>query len=80
MDEITFYSFRHYGCKQKKQIFITINCKNKTYKTNDKDKTKFERATYGFSAYELKDYNELQDLLRCLNIKGFKKEEFNHYE
>lgn len=79
MDEITFYSFRHCGGKQKKQIFITINCENKSYKTNE-DETKFYRCVYGFSVYELKDYDELKKLERWLNFNGFKKGEFDDFE
>lgn len=73
MDEVTFYSYRYNGGGNNKQIFITINCKNKTFKTNKND-TKFIHCKYGFSNYELKDYSELQNLERCLRYKGFKEE------
>lgn len=74
MDEVTFYSYRYCGGGNKKQIFITINCKNKTFKTN-KNETKFNHSKYGFSNYELKEYSELEDLERCLKYQGFKEEE-----
>lgn len=73
MDEVTFYSYRYNGGGTKKQIYITINCKNKSFITN-KNESKYSTSKYGFSNYELKDYSELQKLEVCLRYQGFKEE------
>lgn len=73
MDEVTFYSYRYNGGGTKKQIYITINCKNKSFRTN-KNESKYSTSKYGFSNFELKDYSELQELERYLKYKGFKEE------
>lgn len=70
MDEVTFYSYRYNG-GTKKQIYITINCKNKSFRTNESG---YSTLKYGFSVFELKDYSELQELERCLKYEGFKEE------
>ena len=73
MDEVTFYSYRYNGGGTKKQIYITINCKNKSFITN-KNGSKYSTSKYGFSNFELKDYSELQELDRYLKYKEFKEE------
>ena len=73
MDEVTFYSYRYNGYGTKKQIYITINCKNKSFITNANE-SKYNTSKYGFSNFELKDYSELQELERCLKYGGFKEE------
>ena len=73
MDEVTFYSYRYNGGGTKKQLYITINCKNKSFRTN-KNESKYSTSKYGFSNFELKDYSELQELERYLKYKGFKEE------
>ena len=73
MDEVTFYSYRYNGGGTKKQIYITINCKNKSFITN-KNESKYSTSKYGSSNYELKDYSELQKLEGCLRYQGFKEE------
>lgn len=73
MDEVTFYSYRYNGGGTKKQIYITINCKNKSFIIN-KNESKYSTSKYGFSIYELKDYSELQKLEGCLKYQGFKEE------
>lgn len=74
MDEITFYSYRYIGGGKKAQVFITIYCRQKLFKTNT-NQGKMKHSKFGFSCFELKDYSELQDLERCLRKKGFKQEE-----
>lgn len=74
MDEITLYSYRYIGGGQNEQVFITINCKEKSFKTNI-NQGKYKHSKLGFSCYELKDYSEFQDLERCLKYKGFKQKE-----
>ena len=56
MDEVTFYSYRYNGGGTKKQIYITINCKNKSFRTNENE-SGYSTLKYGFSNYELKDYS-----------------------
>lgn len=73
MDKITFYSYMYKGTGKKKQIYITIHCKNKTFKTNENERG-YTTSKYGFSNFELKDYLELQELKRCLKYQGFKEE------
>ena len=73
MDEVTFYSYRYNGGGTKKQIYITINCKNKSFRTNENE-SGYSTSKYGFSNFELKDYSELQELERCLKYEGFKEE------
>lgn len=73
MDEITLYSYRYKGGGQNEQVFITINCKEKSFQTNVNQR-KMKHSKNGFSCFELKDYSELQDLERCLRKKGFKEE------
>lgn len=73
MDEVTFYAYRYNGGGTKKQIYITINCKNKSFRTNENE-SGYSTLKYGFSNYELKDYSELQELERCLRYQGFKEE------
>lgn len=71
MDRITLYSYRYRG-QDRKQIYITIDCKNKTFETNI-NQVKGSSCRYGFSCYELKDYSELENLLRCLKRKSFRE-------
>lgn len=47
MNEITFYAFRERGANRKEQIFITIDCKNKTFATN-KNQRKWRKSRYRF--------------------------------
>lgn len=74
MDEVTLYSYKYIGGGQKEQVFITINCKEKSYKTNI-NQEKYKHSKFGFSCYELKDYSEFLDLERCLRKKRFKQKE-----
>ena len=79
MDKITLYAYRYRGGPDKEQIYITIDCKNKEFETNIYQ-NESSSCKYGFSSYELKDYSELEDLLRCLEYKGFnqtKRRSFN---
>lgn len=74
INEITLYSYRYIGGGKNEQVFITINCKNKTFETNiNQGKMKHRRC--GFSCFELKNYSEFQELKRCLKYKGFKEKE-----
>ena len=73
MDEITLYSYRYIGGGQKEQVLITINCKQKSFKTNI-NQGNMKHNLFGFSCFELKDYSEFQDLERCLVKKRFKEE------
>lgn len=74
MDEITLYSYRYIGGGQKEQVFITINCKEKLFKTNI-NQGKMKHSKLGFSCFELKDYSEFQELERFLKARNFKQEE-----
>lgn len=74
MDEITLYSYRYIGREQNEQVFITINCKEKSYKTNI-NQGKIKHSKLGFSCFELKDYSELQELERFLKVRNLKQEE-----
>lgn len=76
MNEITFYAYTHHKLRRKEQIFITIDCKNKSFKTN-KEQNGSIHSRYGFSCIELKNYGELKHLEQCLIYKGFKCEKLD---
>ena len=65
-DDITFY-VRYCNC----QYHCVIHCSNKTFSTDLENKTSKTITRGGFSCYELKNIEELKNLVRCLRHKGF---------
>ncbi|MCI9434758.1 MAG: hypothetical protein HFI86_05770 [Bacilli bacterium] len=65
-DTIIFYA-RYDG----KQYHCVIHCSSKTFSTDLENRTSRSILRGGFSSYELKDFNELKDVVRCLRYKDF---------
>ena len=75
MTKLTFY-VRSY----KEQCHCTIDCSNKTFSTDLEailyHTTNRRKLKAGFSCYELKNIDELKNLVRCLRMRGFKEEDY----
>lgn len=67
-DTITFYARSEYSGKQ---YHCVIHCSRKTFSTDLENRTTRSILRGGFSSYELKDFYELKDVVRCLRHKGF---------
>lgn len=65
-DTITFYAR-----DGKKQYHCIIHCSSKTFSTDLENRTSRGILRGGFSCYELKDFNELKNVVRCLRYKNF---------